>query len=316
MHLKIITFLLSVFAVSTIFAESQKSPHGDKFKIDCTVCHVTDGWKKIKENGFNHNKTRFPLLSQHKALSCRQCHPTLHFSDAKTDCSSCHVDIHEGTVGLDCNRCHNTNSWIVNNIRQIHQRDGFVLLGAHASADCNRCHTSVSKLRFDNIRSDCYSCHRVQYENSTAPNHRVSGFGIECNQCHSMSGRDWTYNNKGFDHGFFPLTAAHNIACSNCHFDNDYSVKLSTQCSSCHNPGSARTRYPAHTTKYLVYECNACHNTSSWSGVIFKQHDSWGRIYSGVHQGRWQQCTDCHNNDAAYVANCSKCHDFSTGRLP
>ncbi|MDD5184535.1 MAG: cytochrome c3 family protein [Paludibacter sp.] len=312
---KLILFTFLIFLVATINAIN--SPHGAKLKVACAVCHTTENWSKIKENGFNHNTTKFPLVGQHKMVDCRKCHTSLDFSKATTNCASCHTDIHEGTVGNDCASCHKTNSWIVTNIRQIHRQQGFPLLGEHAAADCNRCHTSASALRFNNIRTDCYSCHQFQYENTIKPNHKTSGFGTDCERCHNMAGVSWNLIGKGFDHGVFPLTGAHNIACENCHFENNYSVKLSTECSSCHSPGPANTTSPVHTTKFLKFACNDCHNTTSWSnGIKFIQHDgSYGRIYSGKHKGKWNSCTDCHNNDAAYVANCLKCHNFSSGSL-
>ncbi|MDO9152682.1 MAG: cytochrome c3 family protein [Paludibacter sp.] len=321
----ILSFLL--FCVLAIFAQSPKSPHGVKFKIDCTTCHTTEGWNKMNEKGFNHNKTKFPLAGQHKMVGCKKCHPSLQFNDAKTECSSCHADIHQGTVGRDCGRCHNSHSWIIPNanVKQIHRQQGFVLLGAHATADCNRCHTSASKLRFDNMRTDCYACHQFNYQSAKRPNHKTVGFGTDCERCHNMAGREWTAKGRGFVHSSsFPLTGAHKAAeCRTCHWDN-YSaaekedLAKSNQCNSCHSlKNSDKARFPAHTTKYLKYDCGDCHNTTSWSsGVRFTQHDSWGRIYSGKHKGKWTKCTDCHNNDAAYVANCSKCHSFSSGKLP
>jgi len=317
MNYRLFLFVIFLFRVSVMFSTTQKSPHGAELKINCTTCHKTDGWNRIKENGFNHNKTKFPLVGQHKSIDCKQCHSTLKFNEAKTECSSCHTDIHEGTVGKDCDRCHTPNSWIVTNVRQIHQQQGFPLLGAHAAADCNRCHVSASSLRFENMRTECYSCHQQQYDMTVKPNHKTSGFGIDCQRCHNMVGQSWNSIGKGFDHGFFPLAGAHNIECSSCHIDNDYKVKLSSECSSCHSPGPARDTYPAHDSKYQSYDCSACHNITSWSsGVRFVQHDSWGRIYSGKHKSEWSKCTDCHSNDAAYVANCRKCHSFSTGKLP
>jgi len=317
MRVKYILIFVMLVLVSIVYAETPKSPHGPNHKIDCATCHVTEDWKKIKENGFNHNKTHFPLTGQHKAVNCKKCHTTLKFEDVDVDCASCHTDMHEGTVGRDCNRCHTTNSWIVNNIRQIHQQDGFVLLGAHASADCNQCHTSASKLRFENRRSDCYACHQSQYQATTTPNHITTGFGTDCERCHTMSGRDWTASGKGFDHSFFPLTGGHNIDCAECHWDNFSKEEvLNTECNSCHGVKNSNP-IPAHKTKFLKFDCNSCHNINSWtSGINFRQHDSWGKIYSGKHKGEWDKCTDCHNNDAAYVANCRKCHSFSTGKLP
>jgi len=314
MRIKLFIFISLFILMSGISAESKKSPHGDKLKTECSVCHTTDSWKVIKTNGFDHNKTHFPLTGQHKQVDCRKCHTSLKFEEASSDCVSCHKDVHENTVGTDCARCHNTNSWIVSNIKQVHQRAGFVLLGSHAAADCSQCHTSASQLRFENRRADCYACHQSNYEATTNPNHKQLGFGTDCESCHNMTGIDWTVKGKGFDHGFFPLKGGHNIECTSCHYNN-YQENLSTQCSSCHGVSNDNP-IAAHQTKFTAYECNACHNIYSWNNVKFKIHDSWGKIYSGKHKGKWDACTDCHTNDANYAARCNKCHSFSTGRLP
>ena len=49
---------------------------------------------------FNHNTTKLPLVGQHIEVNCRQCHPTLIFSEAKTECNECHTDVHQATAGL------------------------------------------------------------------------------------------------------------------------------------------------------------------------------------------------------------------------
>ncbi len=319
MNYKLILLTVFMFWGTHAFAVSPKSPHGANFKVECTTCHTTDDWNKIKPNGFNHNKTHFPLTGQHKMISCKKCHTTLEFSKAPTQCSACHTDIHQGTVGKDCERCHNTGSWIVTNVKRIHREAGFVLAGAHATADCNRCHTSASSLRFDNIRSDCYACHKDKYDATTSPNHRAAGFDTDCARCHSMVGRNWLSNGRGFDHGAFPLTGGHKLDCIACHLNNDYSKKLSTDCSTCHSlTGAQNAKYPAHATKFAAFDCSACHSIQAWdAGIKFKQHDSnFGKIYSGKHKGKWSSCTDCHTNDANYAAKCTKCHSFSTGSLP
>jgi hypothetical protein len=309
----ILYILFSTFAVTTF---ARNSPHGANFKIDCAVCHTVDNWKKIKDGGFNHNKTRFPLVGQHKTANCRQCHKSLDFSKAPTDCASCHTDIHQGTVGRDCQRCHKPTSWIVSNIKQIHRQTGFPLVGAHATADCNRCHVSASLLRFDNIRTDCYACHKAQYDATQVPNHRQVGFDTDCARCHNMVGRDWNSFGKGFDHGGFPLTGGHKLACDACHIDNNYKVKLSPNCSSCHGVDNSNP-VAAHQTKFKAYDCSACHSPKGWNVISFKQHDgSFGKIYSGKHKGKWSSCTDCHSNDANYTVSCKKCHDFQSGQLP
>lgn len=316
MNSKLILVVVTFFMSFGVQVYALKSPHGEKFKKECTLCHLTENWTKIKQDGFNHNKTKFPLKGQHNAVSCKKCHPTLVFDQAPITCVACHTDIHEGTVGKDCGRCHTQNDWFVKNINQIHKQAGFPLIGEHASADCNRCHTSASLLLFTNIRSDCYSCHQSQYEMTVSPNHKTAGLGIDCQRCHNMAGQSWRSIGHGFDHGFFPLTGAHNIQCDLCHFDNDFKTKLSTVCTSCHDPGPAKTSSPAHTTKFLSFACSDCHTPTSWANVKFQNHEIYGKIYSGTHKGKWSACSDCHQNTTEYTSYCSKCHNFNTGKLP
>lgn len=310
MH-KYIFIFISCFICLNI---SAKSPHGDNLKFTCAQCHSTDNWTKMKFSGFNHTKTNFPLIGQHKLVNCKTCHTNLEFSKVKKDCNECHTDIHQQTVGQDCQRCHTSKSWIVTNIKQVHQQAGFALMGSHATADCSRCHVSASLLRFDNIRQDCYSCHQSKFMATTSPNHITSGFDRDCSRCHSMTGVNWNLIGRGFEHSFFPLTGGHsNLECNNekCHSNNNFQLKLSTECLSCHSGklNQANSLIPGHGTKMQKYACTDCHNSTGWNNVRFQQHDSWFGIYSGTHRGTWSKCTDCHNNDANYLSNCKKCHD-------
>ena len=316
MNSKLIFLVIACYMLFCVQVKAQKSPHGEKFKMECTICHDTKNWTKIKQDGFNHNKTNFSLKGQHSAVYCKKCHPTLVF-EVKTpmECVSCHTDIHEGTVGKNCARCHNQNEWFVKNIKQIHQQAGFALIGEHAAADCNRCHTSASLLRFNNIRTDCYSCHQYEYEKTISPNHIAAGLGTDCQRCHNMAGQTWRSIGHGFDHGRFPLVGSHNIQCDLCHFNNDFVTKLSTECSTCHDPGPANISSPAHTTKFKFFACSDCHNTVSWISVKFPKHELYGKIYSGTHKGKWSSCSDCHQNDIAYTSYCNKCHNFNSGKL-
>lgn len=328
---KAILFLFSVLLLSNAFAAT--SPHGKGFKMDCAVCHSPVGWQfKEKDNTFNHNKTGFPLRGQHNMLKCRQCHTTLVFSEVNKSCISCHKDMHQGTVGPDCERCHNTQSWIVKNIRQVHQRKGFALVGAHATADCNFCHHGASQLRFENLRSDCAACHQAQYDAAIiqVPNrdqiyvapipHKDlpdQGDKKDCYRCHNMVGRSWSSKGKGFEHGFFPLKGGHAaVACVSCHWggfnppggDQGLPTKLSPECSSCHSSYRGEKVVAAHATLYTKFACSNCHTVLSWNNVKFKMHDSWFKISSGDHKG--VGCLECHNNDETYKANCRRCHNF------
>lgn len=309
-------FLL-LFILTSLFSHAQtsseKATHGDKLTMECSVCHVTENWTKIKTDKFNHKKTNFPLLGQHKITTCRQCHISLYFSKAKSECSECHKDVHQGTVGNACERCHNTNSWIVSKVKVIHQQSGFPLVGAHAATDCQRCHVSTSKLRFENLNPSCYSCHKQQYyaTSSGSFDHQLLGFGTDCASCHNMAGVNW--KSAINYHSFFPLRGGHSqVDCFKCHH-GDYTTKPSTDCISCHRytyRTQASVKFPAHTTKYSQ-ECTQCHTPMSWHRVRYAQHTGF-EIYTGTHKGKWSSCYDCHNNDATYKANCRKCHNFDS----
>jgi len=303
-----IYIFILIFVSSHLKAE--KSPHGEELKINCSVCHVTENWKKIKTGEFNHNTTRFPLVGQHKAVNCNGCHSTNKFSEVKSECTDCHVDIHQGTVGRDCDRCHTPNSWIVNNVTKIHRDKGFALVGSHAVADCARCHTSASKLRFDNINTECYSCHKVQYE---ATNHRADGFNTECFTCHNMVGRDWSYSGNGFEHGFFALTGGHKINdCKKCHTNETYKG-TSAVCVSCHLDNYNATKNPAHAASGFSKDCQTCHGTVAWTPATF-DHEKFFPIKTGKHSGI--NCTECHTNTANYsVFSCTNCHEHSQSRM-
>ena len=307
------TLLIIALLIGTLSSFARKSPHGPKFNMDCAICHKTEDWHKIKP-GFDHNTTRFPLTGQHRQVDCRKCHTSLEFSKVKSRCFECHTDVHQGTVGNDCERCHNTSSWLVRNVKSLHQQAGFPLRGSHATADCRRCHTSASTLRFDNIRSDCYSCHKKEYLSTanTKYDHQAMGFDTDCAHCHKNSGMDWNTTGKGFDHSFFPLVGGHKLECKECHKDDNYRKKLSTECTSCHSgkKSEGAMSVPAHNTRFAKFSCGECHTSYTWQSVKFKQHDSWFGIYSGHHKGRWTRCVDCHvNNNGWDAANtCIRCH--------
>lgn len=305
--------IINIHAIDTL----KKCPHGEKFKLECTVCHTTENWLKIKVGGYDHNKSDFPLIGQHKNIKCRSCHVSLVFTDAKKNCNQCHTDVHQGTTGKDCDRCHNNKSWIVTNTKSLHEQAGFPLRGSHQTLDCNRCHTRKSTLVLENMKTDCYDCHKDKYYATAGKpyDHKVLGFDTECVRCHSNAGMDWNTIGKGFDHSFFPKTGAHNVSCNNCHNGGDFRTKLSSDCNSCHGSKKAQatSSFPAHSGVFAKYTCIECHSPKTWNTVKFKQHDAVFQIYSGNHKGKWLTCTDCHTNDAAWNAknSCSRCHTNS-----
>ena len=310
--MKIISFILLPFIlyIVSLFIDS---PHGKDFKISCNTCHSSKSWTLDKElYSFDHSKTRLSLLGQHKELNCKICHPTLVFSEAKTksDCNDCHTDIHGQSVGINCANCHTPDSWIVNNITQIHQQSRFPLVGVHNIADCIKCHQSESLHRFDVLGVECVDCHRDNYMATTSPNHANANFSTECSQCHFIYAYEW--GGTGFNHSFFSLTKGHaNIECARCHLNGNY-TNLSPECYSCHQADYNSTTNPVHLGSCYPTDCKLCHTTNpGWGPVDFSQHDSqYFPITSGKHSGF--SCVQCHINPGdCSQYSCTVCHSQS-----
>ena len=295
---------------------SQSSPHGAGFTANCMDCHNTTGWKiDMKTLSFNHSTTKFPLIGQHQAVNCKRCHTSLEFSKAGTECVSCHTDMHNQTVGADCGRCHTPNSWIVNNITEIHQRSRFPLVGAHVTADCFACHknASASLLNFGPLGIECIDCHQAP----SPPKTDHSKFSTNCSDCHSISAFSWS--GASIIHNFFPLTAGHAVnGCIQCHPVGSNYSSTSPECVSCHQSNYNGTANPNHNSIGFSTSCKDCHTTNpGWKPAEYKEHDAKSfPIYSGKHNGTWNSCSECHTNPASYVQfTCIDCHDHNQSSM-
>lgn len=288
------------------------SPHGEDFKMNCDDCHTTSDWKVNTDSiTFDHSTTRMPLTGQHQKTGCRSCHQSLIFKDADKFCASCHPDMHDNTVGNDCERCHSTESWIVNNIIDLHRTTRFPLLGAHAIADCQECHQSAALLRFEPLSIECYDCHSADYAATTSPNHVQANYSKECTDCHKLNG--YTWSGAGINHDFFPLKEGHDIPdCMSCHTEGTFS-NLSTACISCHEPDYNSTTNPNHLNNGFPQECEQCHSlTPGWRPANFSSHDQYFPIYSGEHNGEWSSCSDCHTTQGSFNQfSCIDCHEHN-----
>jgi len=282
-----------------------KSPHGDNFKVSCSVCHSSKGWKIDKEvYSFDHGTTKMPLVGQHTNVDCMLCHKTLIFSDAKKECVGCHTDVHESTVGSQCNRCHTPQSWLVNNITTIHQQSRFPLLGVHSSIDCYQCHKSETFRRFEVLGTDCYSCHSANYAATTQPNHASSGYSVQCTECHTVFSTEW--KGTGFDHSYFPLVQGHaSINCIACHTAGKF-TKISSDCVACHQTNFNATTNPNHRALNFSTTCTTCHSLApGWKPTTF-DHSKFP-----LTQGHAiNDCAKCHANGNYTTTSkeCSSCH--------
>jgi hypothetical protein len=289
-----------------------QNPHGKTFAIDCKACHTSDGWNiDISVFKFNHDTTGYILEGQHRVIECNACHRSLQFENTPGSCMDCHTDVHSMSVGNDCSRCHNPTNWLVDNIPELHEQNGFPLTGAHDALMCMDCHTSETTLRWDPIGNDCAECHFEDYTNSVNPNHLAAGFSTNCIECHEPISMEWGSENFHF---FFPMTLGHDVRdCNECHSGNNYS-NVSPECVSCHLQDFNHTANPDHRASGFSTDCSLCHTTDpGWSPADFTQHDSeYFPIYSGKHQGEWNACTECHISPNNFMSfSCIDCHEHN-----
>ena len=280
------------------------------------IAITTEGWKiDLKTLSFNHNTTKFPLDGQHQAVNCRMCHNSLEFSKAETECISCHTDMHNQTVGPDCARCHTPNSWIVNNITEMHQRSRFPLVGAHVTADCYDCHTnaSASLLNFGPLGVECIDCHQTDYDATTNPNHVQGGFSTNCTECHNMTAFSWT--GAGINHNFFPLTAGHEINdCSNVILR----WKLFKHLSGMYFLPSVKLQWYHKSQSYTVpvfQQPVLIAIPQTRDGNLQNTGNMMQNPFPFIQEnttGTWNNCTECHTNPANYAQfTCIDCHEHN-----
>ena len=216
---------------------------------NCEECHAPTSWAAAH---FHHDA--FPLTGRHAQTACLACHTSGDFADPlPTDCYSCHTDDYTTASSPDhtgfsteCKDCHSTSGW---SPAKFHH-DVFPLTGQHKQTACLACHTSGNFS--DPLPTDCYSCHTDDYTNASTDH---SGFGTECQQCHSTSA--WTPAN--FNHTWFPLRGHHNLTCSKCHTTPGDNTVFSCT-TGCHGKSSTDSHH--HDVNHYVYdddECYSCH---------------------------------------------------------
>ena len=241
----------------TIYNQTTSPNHkAAGFPTDCSICHTTASWAGAL---FNHSKTAFPLTGAHVTVTCDGCHSSGVFVGLSTACASCHIAAFNTTTSPNhvaagfpqtCDLCHNTTGWIPSIFD--HSKTVFPLTGLHVNVACSNCHVNGN---FTSTPTDCYSCHKTDYQGAGNPNHVAAGFPTSCQTCHTTSG--WT--GATFNHTWFKLP--HQSAqCTDCHTNSsDYTVFV---CTNCHT--QAQTD-PIHSgIKGYVWNspsCYSCHKS-------------------------------------------------------
>ncbi len=327
--------ILILFGFLTVLAQS---PHGIELKMDCAQCHNPEGWAiNLNTIKFRHSITDFVLEGAHSQTNCIDCHKSMVLSEVPKQCASCHDDMHSSTVGNDCARCHTSKTWLIDDIPELHEENGFPLIGVHSTLSCVDCHLSESNLRYDRIGNECINCHQDDYNNTQSPDHAGSAYSTNCIECHSTLGTGW--ETELADHNFFPLTLGHDIQdCTQCHTSGSYSG-LSTECISCHQDNYNNTTNPDHSSVGYSTDCASCHTINpDWTPAIV-DHDFFPLTLghdiqdcnqchtSGSYSGLSTECVSCHQNDynnstdpdhqdAGFSTDCVTCHTTNPNWTP
>ncbi|MEZ4931286.1 MAG: cytochrome c3 family protein [Saprospiraceae bacterium] len=184
--------------------------------------------------------------------------------------------------------------------------DYYQLNGAHAAFanDCATCHNG----NYNNTPNTCVGCHQDDFNGTTNPDHQAAGLAVIVRSAiRKMRGR-----RLRFDHdNIYPLNGVHGLIvndCAQCHANNNF-ANTPTECIGCHQVDFDNTSNPNryHTSAQFSTDCTICHSENSGVPTLITMR--YFPIYSGAHEGEWDQCLDCHTNPNNYMeVTCIVCH--------
>lgn len=294
--------------------------HQKTLPANCLQCHNNKAFKPV--TGFNHNKTKFPLLGRHQSVDCSKCHKVTEQNGKKfqkfaglafSNCTDCHKDIHENKFGPDCRKCHNEISFkkVATQSGFNHSKTDYPLEGKHLNVDCKLCHKQslTAKLNF----SRCTDCHKDYHKGQLTK----SGIAGDCKDCHTVQG----FTNSNFtverhNQGGFKLEGPHLATpCFACHRKGTEWVfkDLKKRCVDCHediHQNFIDQKY------YPNQNCASCHAVTIWNQVKF-DHSTTDFKLTGKHSET--TCRQCHfGKEPTGIAkqkfrdltgSCLECHD-------
>jgi hypothetical protein len=234
-----------------------EDPHEGRFANrddgECGPCHSEHGFRPARFGVTLHATTAFPLVGNHVAVACAECHRQpekagrrLDFSGASQVCASCHENPHGDQFEKEmrkngCATCHTPAGWDIPKI----DHGIWPLTGAHAAAPCGACHSPTEQDRkagrgpsYRLAPRECEGCHADTHRGQF----RLTAPQRTCGQCHSTL----EFKIANFDHGRstgYPLEGAHRpLACAKCHLSRT------------NREGSATTQY-----RLGYRRCRDCH---------------------------------------------------------
>ncbi|HLP40790.1 MAG TPA: cytochrome c3 family protein, partial [Fibrobacteria bacterium] len=125
--------------------------HKGQFGRNCAKCHQEEDFKKVKMDGFDHSRTKFPLEGKHAEVNCNQCHKNgdSWILTRYQRCVDCHADFHKGEFTKTqrperCEDCHSVQGFVPADFGvKEHARTDFPLKEAHLAVPCAACHTTT-----------------------------------------------------------------------------------------------------------------------------------------------------------------------------
>jgi hypothetical protein len=302
------------------------------------------GWNRISgtvlKEGFDHSKTKFPLLGRHDAVDCAQCHAGGDFKKpiAFKKCMDCHEhDPHSGQFsqrpgGAECGFCHTVNGFKPSTFGvKEHAASSYPLQGKHASVSCAQCHIAKGKATLYKIKfRSCTDCHKDAHAAQFASAPHLN----RCERCHSLLRfQPSTFTLGRHQETRFPLTGSHKaIVCGDCH---QRSAAFRPPTAAYHWRNSACTTchadpHQGQFTKLMRQAeadgksrgCEACHSTKSWNEFSRFDHSKTSFPLLGshlttpcgaCHQSSDHQTTLAKANFRTAPTQCEACHEDAHG---
>jgi hypothetical protein len=310
-----------------------QDPHAGRLGTACTHCHVTDTWKSVNKQAFDHDRTRYPLGGRHVALKCAACHdPVSAWGDRPpfASCGSCHKDEHAGKATLagkivDCQACHRVEGFALPTFTVAqHAATKLPLTGKHAALQCEECHRknppgvpsqSLGKagILIRMAAGACRDCHEDPHGSQLAARPDKGA----CEACHHVEGwKPATFSVAQHAKLRLPLDGRHaKVACAACHGPQRSGLpplpasetigkagvqitRLDAACTACHlDPHDGR--FSAKGERAKPAGCLACHSVEAFrpSRVDVAAHASFSYPLEGAH--RAVPCFGCHAESKA-----------------
>jgi hypothetical protein len=308
-------------------------PHRGEFKKSCDSCHTTSGWKNILPgNGFDHSKTKYPLVGKHQQVACTACHLKADFKKELpfANCKDCHTpDPHKGQFDPrpkqgECAECHTVDGWKPSlfGVKE-HDTSKYPLRGQHIKVECAKCHIPAGKDTIYKVKfASCTDCHKDPHDKQFA----AAPYNNRCEDCHTVA--DWhrtTYSIAKHRSSRFPLSGAHAaVPCSDCHkaglggrTDKILPFRFDDRtCTACHkdpHKGEFNKEMSRKRANGTTFGCEACHDVKSWADINGFDHSKTKFPLVGAH--RTVKCGDCHKPTTDYESRfkgtpqqCEACH--------